>query len=750
MKWRLLASMGWAGRAFWASMFVLLVALAGRLLWRASHTETGFGSLAIQWRDATAGWIIGPYEPIYTREPPDQAEYWLAEVDRVLAAHPDDPQLTMGAAIVLHSPCDGYSLRHVIQQITPVGAFSGWDGEGIEDVEDAFENRCRNRSLELAARAARLDPTNVERWRLRALLLRRQPSHSYDHTPRDPDWLRTLDECARHDPDNALYDYIAARFYWDAAADAIGIGQQLIIKDEDGFKKGIARFELGQAKRFVAEVSGSGSQPAAEFLSHTQMPLADYRPIVASRGTVLYQSTLFQGVWRWQDRRAAQEAGTGQVETALTLSRQNLHLIDQYEKGGASQAYDLTPTRLRLKTASRMQSFAAAHPGETSDSENRQIVALSEAAVLEQQVVNCALQELMQSEMQKLVKGQPRPTALMSIYGGWAFADVFVADVVPPLVVLLLVLGLLAIFVSRFADPGIPVVGPVKQALALAVVATTTAVFFGLMPAEVISRPVQWAFFTVVLFFLPVLLVAWGGWCWLRRRAFQFSLGALLLLTLVASVLFSMVAVLRSQEYYHPFYFSGLPFPLSVPRRGWQEISAAVYSGVSTGPHDPWFGAVCQWIAYYGPYLTVVLWAGLVAFLYRRKLRKIARQEGAPLPGRWKRLAGLCHSLGQPALVTAALILAVYLFLSPGLVERGEQGFQDAMAVSRQSPTNLEAMEAAVQKVRSDAARMSRFKQLAKKEAAKLAAEAAGAVSSKAAKPASSQTSQPTTPDSLQ
>jgi len=67
----------------------VLLALGARVVWVASRSETGWDVLRVQWYDATLGWLAGEYEPIGQREPPEQADFWLAETDRILAAHPD-------------------------------------------------------------------------------------------------------------------------------------------------------------------------------------------------------------------------------------------------------------------------------------------------------------------------------------------------------------------------------------------------------------------------------------------------------------------------------------------------------------------------------------------------------------------------------------------------------------------------------------------------------------------------------------
>ena len=82
-----------AAFACWICLLLVLIGMACRLLWLASGTETGWPTLTRQWRDATAGWVVGRYVPIDLREPDEQAQFWLREVDRVLEMHPDSGAL---------------------------------------------------------------------------------------------------------------------------------------------------------------------------------------------------------------------------------------------------------------------------------------------------------------------------------------------------------------------------------------------------------------------------------------------------------------------------------------------------------------------------------------------------------------------------------------------------------------------------------------------------------------------------------
>ncbi|MCX7427991.1 MAG: hypothetical protein NTW96_20475 [Planctomycetia bacterium] len=303
----------------WPCALVLVVCLSARLFWRATQMESGMGALGLQWRDATLGWVLGAYEPIDSREPAEQAEYWLREVDRVLEAHPNDAALTMGAALVLDSPGEGFVWRYrkLGSTLTPGRVLPDLDVLAIRRAKDAFRRQCHRRCLELAATAARLDPTNVQWWRLYAVLLYRRSWYCDDATPCDPDWLSTLDECARHDPDNALYDYLAARFCWRAAAEVVvsDAKRGLVIKDAEKFRQAIRRFEQGKAKPYFS-VGDADSAAVADFLTHTRTPLRDHecivnrRPITRAGALLLLDVTSCQDI-RGEDIHARFRRGTG-------------------------------------------------------------------------------------------------------------------------------------------------------------------------------------------------------------------------------------------------------------------------------------------------------------------------------------------------------------------------------------------------------------------------------------------------------
>ncbi len=87
-----------------------------------------------------------------------------------------------------------------------------------------------------------------------ALLLWRYSMHSYDDSPRMDNWREILQVASQHDPDNAIYDYLAVHFYWVSSAetDFQGMNERLVVQDAERFNRGVSYFEEGQNKAFFA------------------------------------------------------------------------------------------------------------------------------------------------------------------------------------------------------------------------------------------------------------------------------------------------------------------------------------------------------------------------------------------------------------------------------------------------------------------------------------------------------------------
>ncbi|MBN2579472.1 MAG: hypothetical protein JXB10_10810 [Pirellulales bacterium] len=685
---------------FRAGTVLLLIGLGVRLLWLAAETETGLETLRTQWRDATVGWFVGNYQPVPQRDPPAQADFWLPKVNRVLEAHPQDARLAMGAALVLDTPSFGFISRYLKydSRIPGIVDFPGY--KEIGPLVEVFEKRCKPRCLEIAARAVELEPQNRAWQRLRALLLLYDVPYCSDDTPRDSRWLDILEKSARHDPDNALYDYLAAYFYWMDSSkwDFSGKQDRLVIHDVDKFSKGIERFEHGQAKKYLS-VGDAGFSAVLEFLRHTRIPLTDQYAIVNSRGIHLHRSTLLHRLWRWQMLRAAEKAIAGDVPAALALERQNLWMIAQFTARDRASATDAIATASKVATASTMKNLADAHQDLLDESEQREITELQKTAMLEKKVIEQAARDL--------ARIRPQPSSgLFSTASPSTWAELLAIGLLPSLVILLLSMGVVTYLLARrFADSKTPAVGPIGQIVAWLLAVLFTAALLGLAPAEMISREVQAWVFTLSLFALPIAVVAGIGWLWLRRRQFQYSLLALMVVTVIFALFSSLIAAV-----YHAGGFSDLPINVAMPLRGWKGIDPELLHNALTPNGETWVWAVYQWYAYAGPYVTVLLWAVLVPMFFSWKWRKRRRQAAGAIPTFRQRIGGYCHSLARPAFGAALLLLGVYLLLTPHYLLQVEKDFQQKITFARDPEAYWKQVEALVEKIRADKKKMEQFR----------------------------------------
>jgi len=205
-------------------LIVVAMLFAGLRLARvASESESGWEFIITQWQDAVPGFVGLGHTSIGHSAPSKQAHFWLSEVDRLIEKHPLSAPAHMGAAWVLDSPDIGFMQNYWRQ-----GEFAkGFPLMGLELDEDAissakkrFRDECQERCLEMAQQATKLDATDMRWWRMRALLQFEGDSlwSGQDFEPRNADWMEVLDECKKHDPSNALYDYLAALQLWNMSA----------------------------------------------------------------------------------------------------------------------------------------------------------------------------------------------------------------------------------------------------------------------------------------------------------------------------------------------------------------------------------------------------------------------------------------------------------------------------------------------------------------------------------------------------
>jgi hypothetical protein len=248
-------------KPFWpyvTSIGLLLLLLAGaiRLVSVLSTTECGYEFIRLQWRGATVGWLGLGHVSVDSLDPSAQADFWLDKAEQVPRDNRATADVFAGAAWVFDSPGIGF-MQTYVKPTQPIPGFPQTgltlDEPSMKAAAESFESKCRERCLWFARRATELDPADVRWWRMRALL----QFDGEDRSPRDNAWLDVLDECLRHDPENALYDYLVALQLWTESADykmpeTLKSEMRLIVKRPELFQQGVDRFEQGQQRPYLA------------------------------------------------------------------------------------------------------------------------------------------------------------------------------------------------------------------------------------------------------------------------------------------------------------------------------------------------------------------------------------------------------------------------------------------------------------------------------------------------------------------
>ncbi len=351
-----------------------------------------------------------------------------------------------------------------------------------------------------------------------------------------------------------------------------------------------------------------------------------------------------------------------------------------------------------MATTAQLSEFAAENRDSISAEQLREINILDEGARLDQKVVEKAAQDLSKGKSMRVTGAtwSGSPTKVVSAV---------IVGVSPSLVVVLVLIAVVAQVLSRaLPSRDLPTVGPVGQTLAVLGACVVSVVVFGLAPSRIVSSEIQAWVLTVLVIITPIIIVSVVAWGRLRRRAFKFSLRAVLVSMSLLCVLLGLVSITQPET----DSFTQIPFDLTIPARGWGGLGATSLEKAIL-PLGNWLWAVLQWCAYYGHFLTVAIWAGMIAVLLWLKVRSVPQDFNGVTPTCLERMGALCRSLGRPSLLMAALTLVLYLFFLPGVVDAVEQEFQSKMSFARNPNEHWSKVEQAVQKVRSNGVMMEQL-----------------------------------------
>ena len=329
----------------------------GSAYWKrvGNGLETGWTPHLEQWANVATSLVGIEHRELGDRDPAEQAAFWLNEVERIGPAN-DDPEMAMGAAWMLDAPNLGFIRRHfrLREDMSFPGLSASWrrelDHETIAAMTEEFELLCRNECLAKIERAVRLDDANVELRRAQALLLFQTKFLSFDSEPRQDDWLSVLDECAQVDPDNTLYDYLAALHLWTSSADYgwEEDGYILNVEDKDQFEHANARLAAGLGKAHLR--FGTEGYPATlKFLEETSVSQSDYLNAAESRQIDGRASLLLRRIMRWESVQRDVEKSAGRFDLAVSAARPcYLRASDRSRQPPHSSHYQIALTTMEL------------------------------------------------------------------------------------------------------------------------------------------------------------------------------------------------------------------------------------------------------------------------------------------------------------------------------------------------------------------------------------------------------------------
>ncbi len=691
----------WLRRTAWALLLVALAIAAVRLALVARPMETSWETIASTSRDAALGWTGWEHTPISNREPAEQAEYWLREVDRILSSHPESAELCMGAAWVLDTPGAGFKVNDLERQnagLRITGVRQRYLGvSSCDRACSQFEAKCGDRCLELAARATELEPHDVHWWRMRALLsFVEYYSTTMSGKTRSTKWRDVLDECSQRDPDNALYDYLATRALLNESAE-VDWGRRehgksttrVRIYDQVSFEEGLRRIEVAQKKPFLA-IGEAGYSAIAEFLSLSELSKTDQAEVALHRVVTNRQSELFSSMWRWLVDLADDAERRSDKASQIAMVCKRLRLLEQSiaPEETSAMGCNMLYARFIPYTATRLQQVSKSHPTIIKKGEVDQFVAIARADLVEAFVLQEAVNEFDKPYLDR------QDAAINST---------FIATNAAMLSALSLILAGIFVSITVLLDRRLSQtarLGFMRHGIAWTLGITISFVLFALMPAEIIGR--EWQTITATIFAWAFVLAIVGFIAWKairigRKRRFQYRIATLLGCMAAVTILAWVWPVLAATV----SWFRGLSAEFHVPAKGWYGFGASVLERQPQLAGNKWRWALLQWNAYAGPYLALAFSLVLVALW---SLNRQARLADEPALRYWAHLerarwSALFRCLATSALTAGLCALLIYLCLMPTTLRVAESQFQYRMCYCRNPADQIARIHEARDKV---------------------------------------------------
>lgn len=379
--------------------------LAIRLLWVVSNSAIGWQPHLKQWSVVAADLVGTETETLNEKDPKEQAEFWLQQVSQVEQAN-TDAETALGAAWMLDTPHPGFFKRHIKtnEDLDPSIYSLSWrmelDYDAIELVAQEFELLCRDECLEKIETAIHLESDNVELWRAYALMSFKQKFFSLDLIPRRDNWHSVLEECAEHDPGNALYDYLAALNLWSSSAEYDWQAGEtvLIMKDRVTFDLGTKRYQAGLTKPKL-NFGTSDHIATLKFLTETSIPFPDQLKAAESRHIGGRIAALLYRMLRLQSRQAELDTKAEKFPEVISSARNLIRVSEQVMKGDGHFYYSPVAQQLRLWSLLILKELNESHAELMDEAEARKISEEYHQLQLETEIIQ---------EVQERYKAKPK------------------------------------------------------------------------------------------------------------------------------------------------------------------------------------------------------------------------------------------------------------------------------------------------------------------------------------------------------
>jgi hypothetical protein len=685
----------------WLLVAFALAVLAARVAWIASHTATGWETIASDWREATVGQFAGHRLPVSQRDMAAQTEFWLAEIDRVLGREPHTPELLLGAVRMLGSFSCDYHLPPSAE-LLEVPDLDHYHGPNSRGWPDKREPDRRAKQLQLAAEATAEFPDFLSAWQTRAEKCSQRFGPAEE--PRNAtDWRKILQDCERHDPENSFYNFLIAYHLLSDAGNIAGSDEAATANGNPPTDAALIEHkqqEIELENAALEEVKNGLQLPKFEwpdaraaikdFIEKTGLPLVERAHLISWSGPDNLLGGIPDQLVNVAARIESREPGTDTKD----VRRMAIQICELNDRHPPRDPID----RLRetFFWADQWKKWAVYLSRDLDAPVPQEAIVARSKAIDLQTTANQFNRALMNWSSGRALP--PFDNTWIG-YIAWKAAALAMQCF---LIALLAIAVWKALRLTASTDPRLETVrlGSLRHFVTWFVAIFASIIVLGLAPAEVISHSVQgWiAIFAFILAMLalPVLVA-------IPLRG-QISMRTLLSLVVVYALIFTALFwwdAIAGDKPLHRF-----PPAVWVPARGASGISAEqLQSNVTQAVRGkPVYSfewkdwAAVQWVLYHGAEWTIsgalfgiAFWCWLRANCERKQA---ALAVDASQSKRANLLSGLFHVLARTALGAAVVALAIYLVLAPERIEH----FEAIYRFESQQVQNPDAFWAGLQK----------------------------------------------------